>query len=244
MKRFFGIMCAVTAALACVGCATSKAAFAPASVSPIAVMAVSANSEITWYGEEGTKGAAVGLLNKAIKDNANADVQKLLSRTAPFIETADKALYEVLAKKTGLTFIDKKATLGSAAYTAAKENKLLAMGNFEKPEGYKYFANSDKAAAKAVKAETGAASLMYVVYKIEKTVVNGVRKTGNMTACVSVSVVIADENGKVLLNKTGYASNKDNKTLPVVAGVYDPRALAEMYPATITAALENLVSKL
>jgi len=83
-----------------------------------------------------------------------------------------------------------------------------------------------------------------VVYKIEKIVVNGVGKTGSMTACVSVIVVIADENGNVLLNKTGFASNKDGKQLPVAAGIYDPQALAEMYPATITAALENLVSKL
>jgi hypothetical protein len=206
-------------------------------------MSITANPEITWYGEEGTKGLAAGLLNKAIKDNASEDAQKLLSRTAPYMESADKALYDVLSKKLGLTFVDKNALVSSAAYKGAKENGLLAAGNFEKPALYKFFSQTDKAAAKAVKAETGAASLMYVVYKLEKIVVNGVGKTGSMTACVSVSVVIADENGKVIRNETGFASNKDGKQLPVAAGVYDPQALAEMYPATINAALENLASK-
>lgn len=75
MKKYFktSILCVLTG-LFLVSCAsTPKVPFDAANVSPAAIISITANDEITWYGESTEK--KTGLLNmainKAVKENAD-----------------------------------------------------------------------------------------------------------------------------------------------------------------------------
>lgn len=243
MKRYGEVLAVMAgAAVLLTGCATTKAAFDPASVSPAAVMSVKANYEISWYGEEPkTKGAAIGLVNKLVKDKTDEKAQNVLARTAPLMNDAAAAVYEVLPA-AGIRLADRKAVLNSAAYESAADNKMYAAAAYEKPDGYKLLGAKDTAAAVGVKDATGAASFVYVTYEINKIIGSGVAKNGSMTACVTAMIVVADAEGKELASSHAYAEGKDK--IAVVAGVYDPEKLAAMYPAVIREALKKAVEKL
>jgi hypothetical protein len=243
MKKYGKVLAVMAgAAVLLTGCATTKAAFDPAAISPAAVMSVKANYEVSWYGQDPeTKGAAVGLMNKLIKDKTDAKTQNLLARTAPLMNDAAAAVYEVLPA-AGIRLADKDAVLNSASYKAAGDNKLYAAAAFEKPDGYKMLGAKDTAVAAGVKTETGAASFVYVTYEINKVMGSGVGKNGSMTACVTATVVVADAEGKQIANGQAYAEGKDK--IAVVAGIYDVEKLVPMYPAVIREALKKAVAKL
>jgi len=243
MKKNGMVLAAMAgAAVLLTGCATTKAAFNPAAVSPAAVMSVKANYEINWYGEDPeTKGAAAGLLNKLIKDKTDEKTQNLLARTAPLMNDAAAAVYEVLPA-AGIQLADRNAVLNSAAYKAAGDNRLYAAAAYEKADGYKLLGAKDTAAAAGVKEATGAASFIYVTYEINKVIGSGVGKNGSMTACVTAMIVVADAEGKEIASSHAYAEGKEK--IAVVAGIYDTEKLVPMYPAVIREALKKAVEKL
>jgi hypothetical protein len=241
MKKAYGTVFGAMAGavLLLSGCATTKAAFNRTAASPAAVMSVMANYEVSWYGEAPqTKGPAIGMVNKFVKAKTDENVQKILARTAPLMNDAADAVYEVLPA-AGIQLADKNAVLNSAAYKSADDNKMYAAAAFERPDGFKLLGTADTGTAAGVKSTTGAASFVYVNYEINKTIYTGIEKNGTMTACVSATIIIADAAGKQLAVGHGYASGSD--TIPVVAGIYDPIKLAAMYPAVIREALKKAV---
>lgn len=235
------ILAAITGVAMLTGCATTKVALNPEELSPVAVVTVRANEEISWYGEEESSGAGKGLLDKFITKNTNEDTQVLLSRTTPLLDDALDAVYEVLSS-VNIKLVEKENVINSSCYLSAEENKMLKAAAFVCPEGYRILSSNDSAFSKSLMAETGASSCIYISFDINKIIRTGVGKNGKMTACVTTNLEIVNSEGKTVARLNGYATCEDS--IAIVGGIYDPKKLNAMFPSTIRASLENAVEKL
>ena len=240
MKKYFktSILCVLTG-LFLVSCAsTPKVPFNAANVSPAAIISITANDEITWYGESTEK--KTGLLNmainKAVKENADDTSLAYLGFTKNLLDDSAAAANEVLTSN-GFTLVED----AGSSYKTASDDKVLKLAGFVSPNGYKML-NLNNSVAASVKAETGTNYFVYITYNIEKTIVTGVAKNGTMTACVTTTIQVADANGKRIALAHGYASGKDK--IASVGGVYDAKALYAMYPAVIRDSLNDACKKL
>ena len=232
------ILCVLTG-LFFVSCAsTPKVPFSAENVSPAAIVSIVANDEISWYGESTEK--KTGLLNmainKAVKENANDTSLAYLGFTKNLLDDSAVAANEVL-ESNGFTLVKDAGT----SYKSASDDKMFKLAGMVTPDGYKMLNLKNTVAAK-VKEETGTNYFVYITYRIEKTMVNGVGKNGSMTACVTTNIQIADADGKRIAMANGYASGSEK--IASVAGVYDAQALYAMYPSVIRASLNDACKKL
>ncbi|MBQ5471672.1 MAG: hypothetical protein IIT58_06680 [Treponema sp.] len=222
-----------------VSCAsTPKVPFSAESVSPAAIISITANDEISWYGDtnENKSGLINMAIKKAAKDKANDASLAYLGFTKNLLDDAAAAANEVL-ENNGFTLVKDFGP----SYESACDDKVYRLGGFVAPKGYKMLGLNNSVAS-LVKEETDANYFVYISYQIQKTIVNGVAKNGSMTACVTTTIQIADAAGKRIKLVNGYASGTER--IGTVAGVYDAKALYAMYPKVIRASLDNACKKL
>lgn len=236
MKKTLAI---ALAALAAISSAVAKP-FVPGKTAVVTIMA---NDRITWYGEEDKEGT--GLVNLAIRkgitDSGSKEDQIRAGQTAYMMEDVKAAVFEVFAEK-GIEIIPEEEVLSSEAYAAATNSKFLQAGFMLSPKGYKLLGTNEKKVYPVIIPELGANNLALVSFNIQKNMVNGVGHNGSMKACASVTIQFLDEKAKMAKSLSGYASASN--AIPVVKGVYDPKALAEGYPEALRAALRKALSKI
>ena len=223
------------------GCTSSSSAIRPRTIAPSAIVAITANDEITWEGEETeSKGllqlGAKALIQKSDKEN----VKTALGYTSSLMTDAEKAVTDVL-ESSGFYLVPKSIITQSSAYQDAKENKLLKGAMMQTPEGYRLL-SSENGLNLHLSEETGASSFIYVSMNLCKLMTDGIEKNGKLTATVSVSIEIRNVKDKVILRSTGYPKGKEK--IPVVMEVYDAEKLQAMYPVLFEEAVRNAVSKL
>lgn len=226
MKKFLLLgVCVVL-----VGCASTGSVKKVSDVSPMGIVSVMSNNDITWYGEEKKSKGILGNLvekkiDKAIGENGEA-----------LLPSAEKALFEACKKNT-IQMIDSSKILNSKEYQNAKEDKLSKNSGLIVPVGYRYITNKDTALLKQLVKNTNMKSGLYVYFGFQKNMSTGVTKNGVAKACVTMNVVLVDVNGKPIRQKSYFASSKD--TFTIVGGVYKPDSLMALFPDAINQVCEK-----
>lgn len=213
------------------GCASTGSIRSVADYSPMAILTVSANPEITWLNEEPSSGgllkAAAGkLINDAQSDKAST----LLSRTDLLVGRAEKLLRATIAG-AGFTVVDPAKVMQSGLYISAKEDRLMASSGQVAPYGYRFISQKDTILVQKLAAENAFRSGLYVNFLFNKNMSTGLAKNGTAVACVTMNVIMIDSAGKITLRKSYQASSAEKVT--VLGGVYDPRALMALFPGPI-----------
>lgn len=216
--------------IALVGCASSGNVKGLSTFSPFGVVSVSSNSEVTWFGEEKKSSGMLGdTLRIAVKSQNNGLVTK-----------ADEILATTLNKASGIRVIDKKTILNSKTYVSSKENMMAKLSDLVQPAGYKFINQKDAAFVAKMAEETGVTGNIYVTFNFTKRIVTGIAKNGSMGAYVTMNVIIMNASGKPVLQKSYYGASDQN--IMLIAGVYDPMALLNLFPTAITAACQSFAN--
>lgn len=223
------------------GCASTKK-FNVETGSPVAVISIFVNDEITWYREDDEPSSLLGTFTKKMVDIEGTDDAKLLlSRTIPFVEGAEEAIFEGFSE-AGIEVIPKDEVLNSNAYLSNEGNEFYKVSGVICPNGYKFFDITNNKVRTEMTEETGAVSYVYITYEINKVMDKGIGKNGKVTACVTTTIRLTDSEGKNAVIKTGFAEGEDS--IAIVAGIYDLQELSDMIPDIIKASLKNAVNKL
>ncbi len=216
-------------------------------IDPMAVVRVSADTDITWYNESNDKfgGSLLGAVaNAVVNDAKDEKVSTLLSRADLLVEQADKALLASLREVGTIGILDKEALLATGAYADVDDSRDLMDTAFVTAEGYKFFNNSSKTAEKLagkLKGETGAKSQLHAHFAFEKIMDTGVEKTGSMGVSVELYVELINDEGDRIYS--GYYWEQSNGTIPVVAGLYEPDEMIALFPPVIDRVCQDFAAE-
>ncbi len=226
------------------GCASTRLE-SLATVSPVGVVAVTANADILWYGEDASSddnsmglGTALVGLATAKKD---AKISTVLSRTDNIVNQAD-ATFLTLLGSSGLTVVaDKNAVTGAPAYQNYRGgNSTMGPSSIVSALQYKMISPGDKSFTVNLAKQAGLQGVLYLNWNFSKQVTNGLGKTGSLQAMADLQVIIKDAAGNTVHARSYYG--RSNDTIAVVAGVYDPQALADLFPVAIELAIQAFLA--
>ncbi len=239
MKRnlFFALLAAILFS----SCSSLSTIKDPAAVSPLAVITVYSNSEIGWYREEkSNSGLLDNFLSKTINKAKNETVSTLLSRADILVNDAEKSLLTAFSTAP-VKLVEKESIVESSVYVSKSESQLENEGEFIKADGYKILTHNDASFAAQLSKETGANGLVYVNFTFSKLVLTGIEKNGTLGAGVRMNITITDKAGKMLFAKSFYEQSK--KSTAVVAGVYNPQALLDLFPPVIDKVCQDFAAE-
>lgn len=243
MKR--SILCiaflAVLAGIIFSSCKTTK--ILPEVYSPIAIITVNGNSSIPWFVAEQDKqseddgkienGALTALLNSAIH-TTNPEITTVQTR----VNTASKIINDTF-ERNGFELIPVEKVYKAPVIRNTMFNILTDINGSTPAEGYSSYENSSSKRDKDVCKFTGAKSTLYVTFEFRKIKEDVGFITSEVRAHVTMKVIMADSNGKVLLRKpyVGISSEcilMENKK-------FDRNELVELYPEAIQIAMNNFI---
>ncbi len=239
MKKLMLIF--IVSLLTLIGCSSTGSIKDVESINPVGVVSVISNGEITWYGEETENPGLLGkFLAKKINEAKDDDVSTLLSRADTLVNDADRYLMAALSKVDTISTVDKEVILGSKSYTNAEEDNMLVKTELILADGYKFVNYRDKDLASDLNEEIGIRGDIYIQFDFKKIVMSGVAKNGKVGVFVGLSAIIVNQDGKTVLIKS--FTGKSESTIPVVAGIYDPRELMDLFPSVIEEVCESFVA--
>jgi len=209
------------------GCATTNVVQKSGAVSPLGVVAITSAHDIGWYGEQKKSGGLLGnIIEKAVDKKTGENAEQL-------IVDIEKRLRDTLAMK-GVNVIEPSKIQGSDAYQKAKADKLLSSGGVITPSGYKIVNAQNKDLMAQLAKSVGLKSGLYAGIAFDKMMDTGVEKNGTAAAAVTLNVILVDEKGKAVLQKSFFG--KSTKTFAIVGGVYKPSDLMSLFPEAADAA--------
>ncbi len=230
MKRLFTVLFGL-ALLLSFGC-SSYDPFADLSlIDPMAIVRVSADTEIDWNNESNdTLGGSLlgGVANKVINDAKDEKVSTILSRSDLLVDQAEEVLRTSLEEVGTIRIVDRDAVLGSNAYSAVEDTRSLMTTSVIPAAGYKFFSNKgEESLASALEKETGAKSQIHAHFTFEKIMDTGISKNGAMGVSVELYIEMIDDEGKRIYS--GYYWEQSRDTTPVVAGIYNPEDMMSLF---------------
>lgn len=228
--------------LTLVGCTTLKNEPLDADLySPVAIVSVIANDEVYWYGEEiESKGLLGEAFDALAKETDNEKANVVFGYTTDLLKSAEEQITKGIENR-GFTLLAKEDVLSYNNLLSKDDSSLVKASAVILADGYKMFRNDTKYLV-ALGEKTSAKAFIQIYIDFCKTVVNGIGKNGEMTACVEIKFTIYGEDGKVIKMVNGYASNPD--TIPVVAGVYNVEKLNALFPVALEEAVKKVCEKL
>jgi len=212
------------------GCASSARAIVEQR-DPIALVSVASNWDIPWKGEEATNPNALIIIGSSALRN-DPDMT-LVSNADSLIDTAETLFRENIDSTNPISLADKETVLSSRAYREARTNEP-ARNNRSTPDGYRYVNYRDKAFPAALAGETGVSRVMFVVFDFSKSMYSGLGKNGECRANVDMNVIILDNGGKILYNRT--FSSWSSSKIKVSGGVYSQTGLMQLFEEAINEA--------
>ena len=212
---------------------------------PMGIVRVSSNTEIDWHAEEdgNTLGGSLlgAVANAVVSEAKDENVSNLLSRADLLVDQAEAALRVSLEEVGTVTIADKESVLTSGAYDNVDDTLKFEHTNTLRAEGYKYFSpNDEKALASRLRKEIGTKSLLYADFTFEKIMDSGVDKNGMMAVGVEMWIQMYNDEGDRIYAQ-GYRAQSD-KTIPVVAGLYDPHDMMALFPPVIDEVCRDFAS--
>ncbi len=235
-------------ALAFSGCVSLNDPSILRSLSKVALVSVTSNSDIEWsedkYDEdkESSGGLLKGVANLLSNEGKKVDpaASAILARADVVIEQAGALLEDGLASSGAFKAAAKEDVVESDSYAGARDEPIVGVSSL-KPLGYKFVKMNDKRLFSGLNAEIGSNGFIFASFEFEKTMMSGIGMSGAMTAKVILNISVVNAEGKVVFMDTYEAMGDAN--IPVVAGVYDPLALAEdLKAATRNACLKFLAA--
>lgn len=216
------------------GCASTAKFDDVAALSPMAVVSVSSNGDVAWYGEKKeSSGLLGGLLDKAVDKGGNEDLGALMSRSKALLDDAEQTLITSISNNGNVRLASKDDIFNTNAYKHAKNsNDLYAMADMIQPEGYKFISTRDKDFAAAINRDAGVKSNVFIDFTFNKDMFVGVAKNGKVGVRVSMNVRVINEEGKLIFQKFYFGQSEES--IGIVAGVYDPIKLFELFPVAIS----------
>ncbi len=219
-------------ALALSGCVSLSDPSVLKSMSTVALVSVTSNSDIEWSEDkneedgESSGGLLKGVANLLSNEGKKVDpaASAILARADAVIEQAGKLLEEGLSSSGAVKAVAKEEVVGSDSYAGARDEPLVGVSSL-KPQGYKFVQMNDKRLFSGLNAEIGSNGFIFASFEFEKTMMSGIGKSGAMTAKVILNITVVNAEGKVVFMDSYEAMGDAN--IPVVAGVYDPLVLAE-----------------
>jgi hypothetical protein len=198
---------------------------------PCGVVLMVTNGEVTWYGEEVEDGGILG----------NLIQKKTILNTAQLLAQGEKTLFDTLAGHPLLPLADNKDLLASGTYKVARET-LMSKSGMLTSIGYRFIDFYDSALLSTLAKENGLGSVMAVHFIFEKAMLAGVGKTGKMGGYVTLRVFIADADGKMVLQRSYFASTETEEGIKVSFEKFDEKSLWAMYPGLITRVCQEFLA--
>ena len=243
MKRI-----AVTVLLVCLvmaGCASVNSIKDPSLVDPMGIVSVYADQDITWYGEEPQEDQGFNLLgklvDKAVEASGNEELSKLMARTDFLVDEAEAILYKKLETVDTVKLLSRDEVLSSKTYKAVKKDSMVELSNLITADDYKYIKTNDAAFSKAMFNETGLKGNILANFKFQRLMKSGIAKNGEMGAAVTMSIIIVDEQGKMLFSKSYFGKSKES--LGVIGGMYDIDQFIELFPGVVSELCDKFVAE-
>lgn len=205
---------------------------------PAAIVSVTSNRVINWEGEEeSVDGIADRFVRNTIFPNQTAN--KVTQSTAEeLIEEAANIVFDTLTFANIAKIVPPADVLETPAYFQAKENKRADSDDLVKPIAYKFINNADKELAVNLASQEGIRSTMYLDFTFNKSIANGIMKSGSMLAKVILRVTLLDETGKRIYfrSREYWSQNR----IQVITSAYDNEELMNLFREAIYAAASDL----
>ena len=209
---------------------------------PVAIMTMYSNPGVPWYeernGSNGAQQTDEGILTGA--------VNRMLNKQNPETATAQSridgasALFSERLRDAGIAVIDPTTLKNCTAYKNTGKTFFDYLGNTLPAAGYDALTSSNKRLNRAMCAESGAKSVLYVSFRFQKVLVkDGVRNKG-VAARVVMQVYGTDDAGKKLINRDYIAVSADYAEL-VRSSTWDKEKLCALFPAAIARVITNFL---
>ena len=226
--RFLPALYAGILLLAVTGCATSDKREYFGS-GPIALVSLVANDDINWKDEAPLN---PNLTTRSARRTMQEDPDKnMVTSSNEFIDEIETLIRNTLESAAFITFAERDRVLRSQSYNEAGINSLQEKDQMAKPQGFRYINFRDNKFLSALYTETGIGNALYINLNLTKFMYSGFGKNGNYRANVSMSVMLKNEQGKTLYNKTYQLSSRDNAD--VSGGIYSQSDLRHLLISAI-----------
>jgi hypothetical protein len=231
MKKWIGLS---MAALALAGCASAPSMLKASQVGNVAIMAVTTMDSIGWYGESRNHGLVGNALKQAADAKRGEDCVALAAR-------ADASLRDAMAGKQ-IAVVDPSKLQQAAVYAGASEDAMTKAAGIVAGKGYRVlnFAKGDL--TKKLAGEVGFSTGVTAFLDINKMMAGGVGQNGVANACVTMTVIAYDANGKAVLQKSYFGKSKTG--FKVLMGAYSSEELMKACPEAIDDAVAKFAADL
>ena len=238
MKKTNFIFIAAGLILFAAGCVSSGKAIIEQR-DPIALVSVVSNWDINWKDEGRTDPNTFSIFgNRALREDPD---MTLVSNADELINTAETLFRNALNASPIINLAEKNVALSSRAYREARTNEP-ARNSRVKPADYRFINFRDKNFPTALADETGIQRVMFVEFDFTKVMYSGFGKNGECRAVVDMTIVILDNRGKTLYNKT--FSTWSQSTLRASGGVYSQTGLMKLFEDAINEICQEFLHSL
>ncbi|MFA6508797.1 MAG: hypothetical protein WCT14_22050 [Treponemataceae bacterium] len=216
------------------GCASVPSVIKTSQLGTVGIMTITTTDKIGWYGENNNAGLLGNIATKAVDEKTGETSSSLL----PLTETTLRSTFA--SKKVNL--IDAGVIQNDSDYKKADEDAMSKAGGNIAGPGYRVInANNGELAkklAKNVNFKTG----MTVFCDFTKMMGTGIGKNGTANAGVTMILIMYDENGKNVGQRSYFGKSKG--TFMVAGGIYKAESLMGLFPEAINDACAKLAADL
>lgn len=244
MNRFFGFSaCALIVSCASVLCGCASVRTDVSKYSPAAVVCVYGNSSLPWYVDERDKvneydgddgGIITGTLNRLL-GKKNPEFQTVHAR----IDYAAESLCRQL-REHGIEVVDHNVMVKTPLYRRTRNNFMNTLSDDVSAAGYKIMSASAPKRNRQFAKEMKAACTVFVIFKFQKQLVNQYFSFAGASARVTMTVYIADRDGKKIVGDNYYVISEDST--PYQTGKWNRQAVCDMFPDTIDAVIAKFLA--
>ena len=197
--------------------------------SPIAVVSLVSNQDINWKDEAKSD---LRLTSRSQRRAMQGDSdQTLVSEADLFIDETGQVIFSVMETSPFISFAPKADVLNAVSYKNAPSYYVQEKAEMAKPAGFRYINFRDKKFLSEFAAETGADKMLFINLNITKFMASGIGKNGSFRVSAVMSVMLKDERGKTLFNKSYEALSRDSSK--VSNGMYSESELERMILMTV-----------
>ncbi|MCL2092776.1 MAG: hypothetical protein FWH12_01155 [Treponema sp.] len=196
---------------------------------PIALVSLVANGDITWSGEGPVDAARlVASQRRTLERDSDLAVNV---RSAELIDSAEAIFREVLETSLLIFLADPEDYLHTEAYEGAQLHRGHIREERASPEGYRMINPRDRDFPLALERETGIGRVMFVEFELSKAMSSGIGRTGQLRAQVDMTVDVLDATGRSLFRRR--LSVQSSGSIRVASGIYSSSELIILFEDAI-----------
>ena len=238
-KKCFAFIPAVLGLLAFAGCKSTQVSLSQHG--PAAIVAVTGNQALPWEAdansdsdEDDGNGVLTTMVNKMIDGN-NPELQTGRDRLDYAVDSLRAGLQDI----AGIEVLDNDTVLKSQNYFEIRESPFNILDSRISASGFKMLSSVGAKRARMLMDEIGAKCLVILDFDFRKTMAQGTKRSGVVAPMLTMKVLVIDENGRELVNKT--FEQKASSGVRSASGSYDKNELVGLYPELIDNAISQFI---